>query len=853
MSDQLYTTEPRSQDYLEIEGLCKLTDLPSDWLDLAFVQELTSNAIRASKGEPNPRVTVRIDDLKDAVRLSVRNNGPPFSEALVRASVDFGIFASVNRNVRAFSPGHIGHGSKITLGLPVAVLRHKGGTSRVTQVIRSHGKRYDVRLGNDGFAVVKTRADRIGGETEVIYTLPKLTPEWGRGHLGTYLYHLRRFVILNPGVSFTIYWNGNSLLNAPAVVEHEPPKWDTSAYFHTEYSFSKFISTVAVLSTPASDLLHLFREGGPLEPEYRGESVGELAAHPAEVGRLFRRLRKVDTPPDPGKEYPRVGPTGLRARLEQVLGSRMARFHYTAAAEGRDGDGVPVLIETALAVCEDQSSDCQIVLGVNGAPTLQNFVESEHGLYWRDARKKVHSARSVFDIMRAYGIEAGGQQRKGVVVVVNLTSPNPRFTSYGKSRLDLESYKGVLARAIYAVVSKGAVGRKRGSPDETAIGVLRTVIGRRAEKKRADPDYAFDDDRLTQSSVWYLSVPHFAELKKQGTLDQMPGRGNYVYRIREVCEKEGFSREDLGIVASERAQLFYGGQVFPVSYDRVEELARMGIAILCIEKENFGAVFAPFATETGIAILNSRGFLEDYPVKLLDLASQAGAPVCDLTDYDVQGLYIHYSPFVNEGVLGKVGLSHATTIHRIGIDERLLMDFGLSKDDRTISVEYDTKDGMAPRGAGSPLTKLKSIAILNADPALKESLRFVERSRIELDSVLSKVGAKPFWDYVVRRMCEVCPNFNYNRAIDVDAIDSTPDDLRALLAEVMTHVERVTLQEREHAKKSLLSHDGILQIDAEVKKLQRRFKEKADGDDWLKSVASSLRKAMLDAGVNFHP
>ena len=91
---------------------------------------------------------------------------------------------------------------------------------------------------------------------------------------------------------------------------------------------------------------------------------------------------------------------------------------------------------------------------------------------------------------------------------------------------------------------------------------------------------------------------------------------------KEFKREKGFKRHELGIIAAERAQLYFEDQVFGIGFDRLEELMKKGTDLLVIEKEGIADVLADFADQRGIAILNSRGFLTEYATELSELAGK---------------------------------------------------------------------------------------------------------------------------------------------------------------------------------------------------------------------------------------
>ena len=82
-------------------------------------------------------------------------------------------------------------------------------------------------------------------------------------------------------------------------------------------------------------------------------------------------------------------------------------------------------------------------------------------------------------------------------------------------------------------------------------------------------------------------------------------------QIKSECEQLGVKREELGIIAADRAQLYFKGRWHDVGLNDVAKLAKFGTDMLITEKEGVVEQLAPYADENGIALLNTRGFLQN--------------------------------------------------------------------------------------------------------------------------------------------------------------------------------------------------------------------------------------------------
>jgi hypothetical protein len=108
-------------------------------------------------------------------------------------------------------------------------------------------------------------------------------------------------------------------------------------------------------------------------------------------------------------------------------------------------------------------------------------------------------------------------------------------------------------------------------------------------------------DRLTQSGAWYRERPKMIAAGFRPRKKVIDGKGRAIYDwntvrkgftssinkvIKELWPDGSVTRESLGIVAKARAMLYINGQVYPVSFDSKEELARIKVTdMIIVEKE----------------------------------------------------------------------------------------------------------------------------------------------------------------------------------------------------------------------------------------------------------------------------
>src|SRR5918911_5647035 len=183
-------------------------------------------------------------------------------------------------------------------------------------------------------------------------------------------------------------------------------------------------------------------------------------------------------------------------------------------------------------------------------------------------------------------------------------------------------------------------------------------------------------DRLTQSGAWYRERPKMIAARFRPRNKVMDSKGRKIHDwnsvrkgftssinevIKELWPDGSVTRESLGIVAKARAMLYINGQVYPVSFDSKEELARIKVTdMVIVEKEGVTDVLLDAAQKYRIALVATAGHFTEYVTDLMRLASEVGRiNVCVLTDYDIDGINMWRN--ANE----KMGIN----IKRIGITQ----------------------------------------------------------------------------------------------------------------------------------------------------------------------------------------
>ena len=309
--------------------------------------------------------------------------------------------------------------------------------------------------------------------------------------------------------------------------------------------------------------------------------------------------------------------------------------------------------------------------------------------------------------------------------------PRVEYTSYGKSELNTNPFKRPLAQTLYKTCNfyyhhkRGGGGRGVGQKSEARRLLAEELRGRDEVFRRTGR--VPGDLRTTQQGLYY-------KIRKRMGGKMGIKRKSFISAIREESEALGRRRDELGIIAAVRAEMYFRRSVYPVSLANIGELAGKGSDILLVEKEGITLALEPYARDRGVALVNSRGFIVEYADDLMKLSQQGNANIFQLTDYDASGLLIS---------------QNAADIPRIGVDPDTLDSLGLWIGD--VSEMYKP-----------PKKHMKA-----RPPELRKR---VQEERIEIDSVLAEVGPERLWAHLEDRMTELAPRRDLTRSLDLSII-----------------------------------------------------------------------------------
>ena len=517
----------------------------------------------------------------------------------------------------------------------------------------------------------------------------------------------------------------------------------------------------------------------------------------------------------------------LKKRLKQVYKVEEEDFvykrfdrYYDENPNGNDnGVQFPFKLEVVIAKSPIlRENVLTLIESINFSPSLNPdlFSANEPIFFWKN-----YKAESILGILSdcGYSIYNNGQHKKPYnLMFVNLISPRIDYNNFSKSNINLLPFVETFSNEFYKFCkfastkrNKNNNGRGNGNGNKNTDNRyhLRIWLKERLEAVKKDPAL-LTTGRVTLDGVYY---------RLRTKLDRMgipvKDRDYIKSSIKDICDEMGYKRDELGIMAAERAQFYFRGRSYGVGIDVISELAKYATDLIIIEKEGAVEALAPFADMKGIALVYTRGFSTEYA---LELSEQTESNIAVLTDLDASGLLI----------AAKLP-SNKKTIHRMGIDQRMLDYFGLDFDD--LSETYTPQQGHYD-------TVDKYLLKNNYNLISYDLFKRLETERVEIDSVLSNVSNEEFWNYIIEFLEEKFPNRNYNRSIDVPKV-IMPKKIEEFITNLNTRISKIQAREREKIVKDLANTEGFIEED-NIEQTEEKI-----NDRLMSSVAESNQEKIV--------
>jgi len=529
--------------------------------------------------------------------------------------------------------------------------------------------------------------------------------------------------------------------------------------------------------------------------------------------------------------------------------AKVAVGHCYTANDSIDERSFYYWIEAAIALLSDLTSKddagkLEFIGYINGTPSLDGGMSYfENGVYsWTNKAGDYVNAIGMRELLAKCGFATNlyySQSRMASILFLNLQTPCAEWQgSAGKTRINLEPYQRLIAETVSKLAYKipSLHGKGIRTIWDTGLGgiykpfLVDFLKNRHRQISRSPTDTV--KDRLTQSGSWYRERPKMiaAGFKPRNKVTDSKGREIYDWNtvrkgftssinkvIKELWSDGSVTRESLGIVAKARAMLYINGQVYPVSFDSKEELARIKVTdMIIVEKEGITDVLLDAAQKYRIALVATAGHFVDYVTDLMRLAHEAGRiNVCVLTDYDIDGINMWRR--ANEKMhinIKRIGITQDVVkwLHENGYNDINLED---------VEEEY------------TPNPKLFRD---EDDPYLQEK-------RIELDSIIQKVGPEAFWKYIVYQLETEFPSPRDYREIvpEPEPEDYYPDKINEFLEYIAKYTKQVYTPKWEEIKKTQLKEvKGLLHVDNKKDEIDESLRHIVQKED--KSIQKIIAK-----------
>jgi hypothetical protein len=355
----------------------------------------------------------------------------------------------------------------------------------------------------------------------------------------------------------------------------------------------------------------------------------------------------------------------------------------------------------------------------------------------------------------------------------------------------------------------------------------------------------WDGELHTQNQLWYISLPLIREWVNSDTvyLKKPKNRNNFLDSIRKVCEAYGVEREKVGVMAGAYSSMFYNGKWTAVNFADINLLATMGVAMIFIEKQDVVQTFGPYASMYGVALINTKGHLSEYAKELSKLAEEGGAIIAILTDYDIPGLHIASK------LKGAIWL---------GVDKPMLEHFGIDLDDTDYVIPYDPAKGLGDDEIDEDIRTDERFDDPIADVDwLKQKTHAGYKdktpgNKVEIDAVLAKAGAENFWNYLMKRIEQDEPTFDYTRVIDVYGCAPSFATIENFVVPRIVHelksygnsrYDELTEERLGDYEAELEDYDeGFIVVNDKENEIRRELQDIVDSDQECKDIRATLFK-----------
>ncbi len=628
-------------DYTTVKGIQQRTGVEKKNLIAFLLKELLDNALDFLETHGHGRgiePIVKVIVTQEKIIVSNSNFGlESFTKDRIKSIFTFDKFYSSKRNIYRVSRGHLGDALKSVICIPYALATENGiqGWNEPLVMTDGSNKSFLIRL------ILDRLKQTINTKIEI---QPKLTSTNGftsvevnfpvhenHSQLRTYL---RDYARLNPHITFDFDIYPDLDEENTARERYFLPQtqklsqWSNrpSIHYYSLPEFQQLIYGIEDNNTIAYDVIRLFREATNISRNDTKMTIGQLKHDGEKIIELYSKLRdifhtriKLETQFDTNKK---IRQEAIKNRVEQ-FGYKVSNIKYRLVHAAVDGDGdsdakFPFIFEITILHTSNASTS-YVVNGINSSARYDNPFQGKYTNTYEwstSGGKKQQQATAVDEILAKYGYSNTKQKSKKTpsIIIVNLISPRINYEGYNK-RIDLTPFANTIADATYKLASASVSITVANCKKMTGKDVVEEILRERLDRVNEDPELKHSD-KWTQSTVYYKTRKRMLDYEIPLT-----ERETITRQIKEICEQKwNKRREELGIFAADRAQMYFRGKIHDVGIDELRDLKQRGTDLVIIEKEGVCEVLSPFAEKYGIALLNTRGFLTDYAKELSELS-----------------------------------------------------------------------------------------------------------------------------------------------------------------------------------------------------------------------------------------
>jgi hypothetical protein len=779
----IFSSQKIQMDYVTLRGIETRTGVKRDDLYALILREFLDNALDYSETyclntTPQVNVTITKEENDSLLRIIVRNsvdasnNITLFSKGMLQYIYDFGGYFSSKR-IRKISRGALGDASKLVLGIPYALARDMNwDISNWNQLltIKSNSSNnnllqtFHIRLSMDRFN------DKMEPEITTSDTTTTNTSKYTEFGICLPLSHgdflidrrlsrfLQNYALLNAHIGFTFNLFGRTPIQYLAT----QPKINngkniSSIYYYNLSEFQDFIYELHDNIQIVYDVLYkTFREAKALpKSQLTQMTVSQLKQLPTADGvkEVYEQLRKVMSPISnkigltpflPFNTNKSVRRKAIEDRLNQagIYFEKPIKYKQIHGYH-KEVNGVefPYFFEIAVIHSDSYclSNNLEVIQSINSTTTPNKNNE----IFGRSFEYVVGNTRwtnaTIFNIFDNYGYIDNVKKCKkpNSMIIVNLISPVVNYKNFSKSQIDVSPFADDIAERTIKACKGGGGPIPNGKPGRKDV--LKEILEERRDKWFALDEISRQKHWWTMSDVFYATRKRLIDY---GYTNEEIKRDYITGLIKEKCEYElEVKREEIGIIAADRAQLYFKGEWKDVGLKEIDKLIQYGTDMLIIEKEGIAEQLALFADDKGIALLNTRGFLTEYASILSTKSEKQGCNIAILTDFDASGLVV---------------AAKVACVYRVGIDFETLDDLEL--DIEHVEEVYEPKTHLNTLKFGGE----------HADIYPDEMVDYVSQKRVEINSVITALDDnKKFWEWIVEKLRKQFHKRDYNRSVNI--------------------------------------------------------------------------------------